>query len=180
VIIDPVDFSDKPYKVPNQEENRDFAAFLESKEEELAVKYLLGSEMWEEFKAALDGSDPIDPIWETLRDGGFYDYQDKQYVYKGWVDMIRPAILSEWAPESTFKLTNIGYVENHAPDKAKLIEDQYPFQVKHWNKFVSKVGYNYPYGYSQKNTFYGFMKANEDDYPNWHFRCPKYKNRFDL
>jgi hypothetical protein len=180
VIIDPVDFSDKPYKVPNQEENRDFAAFLESKEEELAVKYLLGSEMWEEFKAALDGSDPIDPIWETLRDGGFYDYNNVQYQYKGWVDLVRPGIFSEWIPETTMKLTNIGFITNAAPDKAKLAEDHYPFQVTHWNKFVSKVGYNYPYGYSRKNTFYGFMKANEDDYPNWHFRCPKYKNRFDL
>lgn len=179
MIIDPTDFTDKPYKVPNQEENRDFVAFIESKEEEVA-RMILGVELWEEFKEGLATSDPIDTIWETLRDGDYYEYNNIQYYYSGWVDLVRPAIFSEWVPETTHKITNIGYVENHAPDKAKLIEDSYPFQVKHWNKFVNKVGYQYPYGFSQKNSFYGFMKANVDNYPNWQFTCPRYKNRFDL
>lgn len=180
MIIDPTDFDVKPYKIPNQEENRDFIAFIEEREDELAIKYLLGSELWEEFKAALDGSGPLDSIWETLREGGFYDYQDKQYEYKGWVDMVRPAIFSEWVPETTYKLTNIGYVENAAPDKAKLIEDPYPHMVQHWNKFVEKVGYAHQYGYNYKNSFYGFMKAHTDDYPTWVFKCPRYKNRYDI
>lgn len=180
MIIDPTDFDVKPYKIPNQEENRDFMAYIEEKEDELAIKYLLGSELWEDFKTGLESSGPIESIWETLRDGGFYDHNGNQYQYKGWVDLVRPAIFSEWIPDTTYKLTNIGYVENSSPDKAKLIEDSYPFQVQHWNKFVEKTGYSYPYGYSCKNTFYGFMKAHEDDYPSWVFRCPRFKNRFDL
>lgn len=179
MIIDPIDFDDKPYKVPNQEENRDFVSFIESKEEELAVM-ILGQELWDEFKEALESSGVIDPIWDTLKEGDYYDHQDKQYHYKGWVDMIRPGIFSEWLPQTTYKLTNIGYVENNAPDKATLMEDQYAFQVHHWNNFVSKVGYSYPYGYNYKNSFYGFMKANSEDYPSWHFKCPRYKNRYDL
>lgn len=179
MIIDPTDFDDKPYKVPNQEENRDFVAFIEAKEEELAIM-ILGSELWEEFKEGLATSAPVDTIWEFLRDGGFYDYNDTQYQYKGWVDMIRPGIFSEWAPEGTYKLTNVGYVVNNATEKSTLAEDQYAFQVTHWNKFVSKVGYSYPYGYNYKNSFYGFMKANSEDYPSWHFKCPRYKNRYDL
>lgn len=180
MIIDPTDFNDKPYKVPNQEENRDFEAFIAEKEEELAVQYLLGSELWEEFKEALASSGPLDSIWEVLKDGGFYDHNNKQYQYKGWVDMIRPGIFADYLPETTYKLTNIGYVENNAPDKSKLIEDQYPFHVKHWNNFVQKVGYSYPYGYNYKNSFYGFMKAHKDDYPSWVFKCPRFKNRYDF
>lgn len=180
MIIDPTDFDVKPYKIPNQEENRDFLSFLEEKEEELAVKYLLGSELWEEFKAALEDSGSIDSIWTALKDGAFYDYNDVQYEYKGWVHMVRPAIFSEWVPETTMKLTNIGYVTNSAPDKATLIEDHYPFQVTHWNKFVQTVGYSSRYRYNYKNSFYGFMKANEDNYPSWQFNCPGFKNRYDI
>lgn len=180
MIIDPTDFNDRPYRIPNQEESRDFLNFLQAKEEELAVKYLLGRELWDEFSEALAGSDPIDPIWESLRDGDYYEYQGKNYHYKGWVDMIRPGIFSEWLPEGAYKLTNIGYVVNDAPDKSKLIEDQYPFQVQHWNKFVSNVGYDYPYGYNCRHSFYGFMQANKSDYPSWQFKCPRYKNRYDI
>jgi hypothetical protein len=187
MIIDPTDFNDRPYKVPNQEESRDFISFIDLTEEQLATGSnpdlgcsLLGQELWDEFKLALESSGPLEEKWEKLRDGEIYEYQNKQYHYKGWVDMIRPGIFSEWIPNLTYKLTNIGYVENSAPQVSKLIEDQYPFQVQHWNKFVSKVGYSYPYGYNYKNSFYGFMKVNIADYPSWVFKCPRYKNRFDL
>lgn len=187
MIIDPTDFTDRPYKVPNQDESRDFINFIEEKEIELAtgtleeeVCNLLGQQLWDEFKEALESSGPLDEKWEKLRDGEIYEYSNKQYHYRGWVDLIRPAIFALWLPISTYKLTNIGFVENSAPEKSKLIEDQYPFQVKYWNKFVSKVGYQHPYGYNYKNSFYGFMKANTEDYPSWAFKCPRYKNRYDL
>ena len=179
MIIDPTDFDVKPYLIPNQEENRDFLEWLEAKEDELA-RMILGNELWEEFDATVNGSGTIDEIYEALRDGATYDYNGRNYRYAGWVDMIRPGIFSEWLPETTYKLTNIGYVENNAADKSKLIEDQYQFQVHHWNKFVSKVGYQYPYGYNCRDSFYGFMKANEENYPDWVFKCPRYKNRYDL
>lgn len=187
MIIDPTNFNDRPYKVPNQEESRDFISFIGETEDQLATGThpeerccLLGSELWEEFKTALESSGPIDAIWETLRDGGFYEYNNVQYQYKGWADLVRPGIFSLWLPEAVYKLTNVGYVVNDTTDKASLIEDQYPFQVKYWNKFVDNVGYKAHYGYNYKNSFYGFMKANEDNYPSWHFKCPRYKNRYDL
>ena len=179
MIIDPTDFNDRPYKVPNQEESRDFISFIEEKEEELGIM-ILGQELWDEFTEALASSGPLDTIWEELRDGGLYDYQNKQYNYAGWVDMVRPGIFAEWLPQTTWKLTNVGYIENSTPDKATLVDNQYDFHVHHWNKFVSKVGYSYPYGYNCKNSFYGFMTAHADDYPTWDFRCPRYKNRYDL
>lgn len=179
MIIDVTDFNDRPYKVPNQEESRDFQAFIEMKEEELG-RMILGNALFEEFRDALEGSAPIDSIWDGLRDGASYDYQGRTYRYKGWVDMFRDGIFSEWLPNLTYKLTNVGFIENATPQQAKLLEDQYPFQVHYWNKFVSKVGYQHGYGYSCKDSFYGFMKANSSDYPSWVFKCPRYKNRFDL
>lgn len=187
MIIDPTDFTDRPYKVPNQEESRDFISFIEETEEQLAtgnltgeVCNLLGDELWHEFNDQITGSGVIEERFELLRDGEIYTYNNKQYHYKGWVEMIRPAIFSLWLPQSNMKLTNIGYVENSAPQQSKLMEDQYQFQVNHWNKFVSKVGYSYPYGYNCHSTFYGFMKVHATDFPTWTFRCPRYKNRYDL
>ena len=181
MIIDPTDFLDRPYKIPNQEESRDFLKFIEDKEDELA-RLLLGNDLWEEFDSAINGSGVLDTIYERLRDGATYEYNNKTYRYAGWVDMIRPGIFSEWLPNTTMKLTNIGYVVNDAPDKSKLLDNQYEFQVSHWNKFVSKVGYHPAYGYQYRDSFYGFLKVNSDDYSSWSFTCPriKLKNRFDL
>jgi len=176
MLISPTDFLDRPYKVPNQEESRDFITFIEEKEEELG-RMILGNELFELFRDALEGSGTLDDIWVAIRDGANYPYNNEVYEYKGWVDMIRPAIYSQWLPNLTYKLTNIGYVENNAPEMSSLIEDQYPFQVINWNKFVNKVGY----GYTCKDSFYGFMKAYyEENYPTWVFTCPRYINRYDL
>jgi len=180
MIIDVSDFRKRPYKIPNQEESQDFQEFVEAKEIELATKYLLGWELWEEFAAALEASGALDAKWEALRDGGTYEYSGVEYKFGGWVDLVRPGIYSEWLPNISDKLTNIGVINNSAPQQSKFIEDQYPFQVGTWNKFVSKVGFHTAYGYNCKDTFYGFMLANEADYENWEFRCPPLKNRFDL
>lgn len=179
MIIDPNDFSDRPYKVPNQEESRDFLSFLESKEDELA-RIILGHELWEEFDAAVNGSGELDAIYVALRDGAEYQHNGKPYRYNGWVDVVRPGIFSEWLPNLTHKLTNIGYVANSPTDKSTLLENQYEFQVLHWNKFVQKVGVSTRFGYNCKDSLYGFLTANAADYPDWNFTCPPYKNRYDL
>lgn len=186
MIIDATDFTNRPNKVPNQEESRDFISFIEAEEEAFACWHheehfqLLGKELWEEFKAALAGSGTLETKWQNLKDGAEYTYQGKTYRYGGWVDMIRPGIYARWIPNIPYKLTNIGYVENSAPEKSKLLEDQYPFVVQEWNKFVDKVGHAHQYGYNYRNSFYGFMKANASDYPSWVFKCPHLKNRHDL
>jgi hypothetical protein len=181
MILDSTDFVDRPYKVPNQEESRDFISFIEEKEEEL-LRMILGDELYDEFAAGLETSGTVEQIWTDLKgeEGVSYEYSGKNYTYKGLKDLLKPGVFSEWMPLSTYKFTNIGFIENNAPQQSKLIDDQYAFQVDYWNKFVSKVGYSYPYGYNCKNTFYGFMKAHSSDYPSWVFKCPRYKNRYDL
>lgn len=186
MIIDVSDFDNRPYKVPNQPESPDFEAFIEQAEEELAIKYLLGVELWEEFQTALESSGPLDAKWSALKDGATYVNGGVTYKYKGWVDMVRPAIYSQWHPEGTWKFTNVGWVENNANsapqagNQSKLIDDPYPFMVKYWNEFITKVGFEVSYGYNCKHSFYGFMKANESDYDNWVFNWPHFKNRHDI
>lgn len=179
MIIDTTDFVNRPCKVPNQEESRDFISFLETQEEEYG-KMLLGYPLWEEFKAGLVTSGTIEQRWLDLKNGAEYEYSSKVYKYTGWVDMIKRAIMHDWVPLTTWKLTNIGFVENNAPQQSKLIDDPYPLMVEHWNEFVKKVGGNHNFAYNCKESFYGFMKANESDYDGWRFTCPHFKNRHDL
>lgn len=180
MIIDVSDFQKRPYKIPNQEESPDFEEFVAAKEIELATKYLLGWELWNEFTAALEASGSLDQKWIDLRDGAEYESSGVTYKYAGWIDLVRPAIYSEWLPSISEKLTNVGMINNSAPQQAKYIEDQYPFQIGKWNEFVSKVGFVTWYGLNCRDTFYGFMKANESDYDAWEFNCPPLKNRFDI
>jgi hypothetical protein len=187
MIIDATNFRDRPYKVPNQEESRDFISFIEQAEEQIArgtvpgeKVCLLGSALWDEFQAGLATSGEIEARWVAIRDGANYTHNGKTYHYPGWVEMLTPGIFALWVPNIPYKLTNIGYVENDAPDKSTLLDDQYPFIVNAWNDFVSKVGGNRNYAYTCIDSFYGFMKANESDYDNWVFRCPHFKNRHDL
>jgi hypothetical protein len=187
MIIDATDFIQRPYKVPNQPEARDFVSIIESLEKTLAdgtildeCCSLLGVDLWSAFEAGLASSGTVEQHWLDLKNGSDYQYAGKTYKYSGWVNMIRPGIFAKWIPETTFKLTNIGFVENSAPDKSKLMDDNYPFIVKHWNEFARAVGYQPECGYNYKNSFYGFMKANESNYPEWVFKCPTFKNRHDL
>lgn len=173
-MIDVTDFTARPYKVPNQNESHEFADFIADKEAELAGRYLLGWELWEEFKAALEGSGALEDRFEKLRDGEYYTYNGVQYKYSGWVDLVRPGIYADWIPKIAEKQTNVGVVRNSPVQQATLEEDQYPFSVGPWNEFVKKAGC------SQINSFYGWMKSREDEFDNWEYCQPPRRNRWDV
>lgn len=173
MIIDVTDFTNRPTKVPNQEESRDFSSFIGNAEKELAVKYLLGYSVWTEFLAATEGSGTLQEPWASLKNGADYTHYGKTYRYEGWVDMIKPAIWSMWVPRGSYKFTNVGHVENMPTDKSTLIDNE-QFIVEQWNSFASKVGICY----NRINSFYGFMKANESDFDDWCLNLPGTRNRF--
>lgn len=188
MIIAVSDFVNRPYKLPNEPESPDFEDFIEAVEEEIAIKYLLGVELWEAFNDEVNssGSGVPSDFFAKLRDGSTYTYSGILYKYNGWVDLIRPALYSNWQPEGTYKFTNVGWTRNKANsapqgyNQSELIEDQYQFHVKHWNDFASKVGCNGRNCYNRKNTFYGFMKSEEGNFDDWVFSCPAFKNRYDF
>lgn len=186
MIIAKTDFVDRPFKIPNQNEAQDLESFIEDIEERIAMGTLdecitlLGVELWREFESAVNTSGTIEAKWLALRDGADYVYNGVTYRYNGWVDMIRPLIYSRWLPATTDKVTNIGMIKNSAPQQSKLTDDYYPSVVSNWNETAKKVGCQPNCGYNYKNSFYGFMKANESDYDNWVFKCPQFKNRHDF
>ena len=180
MIIDVSDFTSRPYKVPNQPESPDFAEFVEDKEIELATRYLLGWDLWELFNEAVNGSGALEDRFTDLLNGAFYEYAGINYKYEGWKNLVRPGIYADWMPNISSKLTNIGVVRNDSPQQSKLEEDQYPFSVGPWNRFVKLSGFNGTHGYNYRNTLYGFLKVNEATYPEWEYNCPPFRNRFDL
>lgn len=186
MILTPEDFLDRPFRVPNQEESSDFSNFIEVKETELLIN-LLGYELYLEFKEALEGSGDIEDKWTELRDGADYTYNEKLYRYGGLVDLLRPAIFSLWMNEGIYKFTNSGWLTNNPAlaNNAGPVStpvDQEDFRIKNWNEYVRKAGVEGtdPKYLTDKPSFYGFMKANEEDYEEWVFTSPCFENRFSL
>ncbi len=179
MFIEVTDFTERPYRIPNQNESTDLLSFLSTEEARLAIENLLGYDLWKDFVEAYDaslesGADPLDQKWSKIIEGAEYTYGSYLMKYNGWVDLLRPALYSLWIPKGSQKLTNIGYVENAPPQQSTLI-DSFPSEVESWNQFVKKSGI-----YEHCHTFYGFMYENRADYPNWIYNPPRMKNRFDF
>lgn len=168
------DFINRPYRVINQEESRDFQAFIEKQEVKLLID-LLGYSLWAEMEEDLKSSNPSE-IFTALKNGAEYTFNGKTYKYNGLVDLLIPAVFSRWIDQNNYKLTAAGFVQTSPSQENLTVVDPEPFIVAAWNDYVSKVGECY----NQKNTLYGFMKANEDEFPNWEFTLPTLKNRYGL
>lgn len=173
MLLSTSDFTVRPYRIINIEESRDFIDFAKAKEKDI-LKSILGYSLWKDIDQ-MDGGSSVDASLTALVDGGEYLYLGVQYEYHGLVDLLKPAVMSLWIEKNNFRFTSSGYVES-APQENTTLLDPQPFIVELWNEYVSKVGECY----NQKGTLYGFMKANEEDYPDWEFTLPTLKNRFGL
>lgn len=181
MILQLTDFTDREYKIPNQNESRDLESWIERHETAL-LKELLGYELWKQFTEGLETSGDIEQKWIDLRDGAEYEYGDRTYKYDGLVDLLRPAIFSKWVPVGTWKLTNSGMVQNNqTPENSVTLDNVDEFLTVRWNEFVTKCN---GHCLNQRNTFYGFMKADEaadePNYPDWDFTEQRFKNRYGL
>lgn len=167
------DFEDRPYRIQDQEENKDLESFLASTEEDILRK-LLGTALYNDFIAGIGVGSP-DQKWIDLRDGDVYTYGGVEYEYKGLVDLLVPCIFAYWVKETNDKYTNSGTVRNSpamnstAISPARRISEAYA-------RFCSKVGNECEYC----DTLYGFILANESDYPDWVFKEPEPMNQFDI
>jgi len=75
MFVDSTDFTDIPYKIPNQEETRAFVDWIEAEETKI-LKEVLGLPLYNAFIEGLDTSGSIEQKWLDLRDGAEYDYSD--------------------------------------------------------------------------------------------------------
>lgn len=180
MIIDVTDFLERPYKIPNQDESKDFNSFLSSAEEDILIS-LLGYELYAAFLEGLDSSGDIAEIWTALRDGAEYEFVGKTYKYNGLKDLLKPELYSFWMTAGQYKFTNTGWLVNRPAlgrDGGQVSDtiDADEFRIQYHNEFVRKVGING----NLANTFYGFMVANEENYENWEFTQPLLTNRYSL
>ncbi len=180
MILDPSDFDERPYRIPNQEESRDFIPFIEKKEKEILVS-LFGYEFYKELIEGLDTSGTVEQIYTDLVDGVDYTSGGKTYEYQGLIYTLVPAIYSMWVDKNAYKFTNIGHVNNNSPQQSTTIDNE-PFVVEAWNDYCKRVG-TYKCGdrstwNDRKNTLWGFYQANKADYPAICFDPPEFKNRF--
>lgn len=167
------DFEVRPYRIPDQEENKDLEDFLGEMEESVLRK-LLGTALYNEFITAIDGVSPAQK-WIDLRDGDTYTFGGEEYEYKGLVDLLVPCLFAYWVKENSDKYTNSGTVRNSpamnstAVSPARRISEAY-------SKFCDKVGNECEYC----DTLYGFLLANESSYDDWVFKEPEPMNQFDI
>lgn len=168
MFLDPSDFEDVPYRIPNQEESRSLQDFIDKKEAEY-LKKVLGLSFYNAFMAGLNTSGEVDEIWVNLRDGAEYD--DGKYSYAGVKELLKPVIYSDWLDFNYRKLSNGGMVVNTGQNNSEAVNpiDEIVFG---WNEFVKQVGHmpncwGHSYTNYYNNTLRGFLDANSDDYEDW-------------
>lgn len=171
MFLDPSDFEDAPYAIPNQEESRSLQDFIDQKEAEY-LKKVLGLSFYNEFIEGLNTSGDIDPIWEALRDGDDYISGGQSYQWLGIKDLLKPVIHSQWLEINYRKWSNGGMIVNNGQNNTTSVNpiDEIVFG---WNQFVGKAGTGFYWWYncysagSIDGTLRGFLDANSDDYTGW-------------
>lgn len=172
-----IDFINRPYRVPNQNESTDFSAWLTQTESDV-MESLLGWDLWTSFQTALLDDYPAQK-WEDLRDGAEYTYGGYTWKWKGLNDMLVPILYSKWLETYYNKLSNIGIGLN-AKDDYTVINPAVAISQAQ-NVFARMAGANRTYS----NSLYGFLLANyETDYTEWKptvdWQDPGLMNVFDL
>jgi hypothetical protein len=175
MFVSITDFDYQPYNIPNidSESNR-FNPFRDDYEE-LILKRMLGIQLYNEFIAALEEDYP-DQKWLDLRDGATYILCDKTYEWRGLITRkgaLVPYLYAMW--------TSIGYLQyqgtGYTFPKNENSETLGPIgSTAAYSNFLMMVGYKC----NHVNTLYGFLKANESDYPNILWTDPGSYNSFDL
>ena len=168
MFLDPSDFEDVPYLIPNQEESRSLQEYIDTKEA-YYLKKVLGLSFYNEFIAGLETSGVIEQKWIDLKDGKEYTVGEgdsaNEYEYSGIKDLLKPAIYSNWLEDNYRKWSNGGMIVNTAQNNATAVN---PIDeiAGNWNEFVRKIGGGCFWQY-QENTLYGFLTEETDTYEGW-------------
>jgi hypothetical protein len=176
MFVAATDFDYQPYNIPNhQEVLNSFEAFVNDYEE-LILKRMLGVQLYNEFVTALEEDYP-DEKWLNLKDGATYQIDGKTYEWVGLMTRkgaLVPYLYAMW--------TSFGYQE-YTGQKVYVfpkIENSEPIgpvgSTSAYAQFLLMVGYKC----KSINTLYGFLKANESDYPSLQWTDPGSYNAFDL
>lgn len=176
MFLEPTDFLDKPYKVPNQEESRDFVAFIEATEAKY-LKAILGLQLYNDFIEGLEDSGTVEQKWTDLKDGANYTYSDVLYEWRGVKAMLKPVVYSEWLTINFRRWTSSGMIINTGQQNSGAVNPDQEI-IRGWNEFVDLLGCRSGmYWYSPlnyHNNLYGFLYTNSADYNDWDFSLTTY------
>lgn len=164
MFLEPVDFEDEPYVIPNQVESRDLQNYIDKKEA-YYLKRIMGVSFYNDFIEGLETSGTIEDKWLALRDGGEYESGNVTYQYGGIKELLRPAIYSDWLTDNYRKWSNGGMIVNDGQNNTTAVN---PIDeiVGAWNDFVGMLGLTC-YHWSNRNSFIGFMSDHASDYEGW-------------
>lgn len=172
MIITSSDFTVRPYKIINLEENKDFADFRDYEEAKI-LKKILGLDLYDQFVAGI-GVNPIDAKWSSLRAGGIYEYTSKNYTYEGMLAFLKPYIYAMWLRATYDKHTASGIVISK-PTESEVISPATRI-CNAYRDFQLQVGSSQ----SMKGTLYGYLHVNNTTYEDWAFEDPGGMNVFNL
>lgn len=171
-MVELSNFDNRPYRIPNQEEFKDLTDFIEAAEIAI-LKKLFGITLYEAYVAGIAAPTP-DQKWVDLRDGTTYTYNEVEYEYRGLIELLVPCIYSMWLQENRDTVTSAGVVMKSS-DRADRLSPGWRI-TRAFNDYSRQVGDFW----HQEGTLYGFMKVNEDNYPDWVFEPPGTMNEFGL
>lgn len=184
MFVTPDDFV-FPYNLPDSSDAPTVLSDLIDYAEPEILRSLLGAATYQDFLDGVlvdpDAEEPefkpnaeIDQKWLDLRDGAEYTYKEKVYQYTGLKLFLKPYLYQEWISRNAEDVTLFG-VSQPDVENAKIVS---PGRIisKEYNKFSRLVGNCEQYC----DTFWGFMKANEETYPDWLFKNPSRKNSMGL
>ncbi len=188
MFLEPTDFLEKPYKVPNQEESKDFVAFIEATEAKY-LKAILGLQLYNDFIDGLEDSGIVEQKWTDLKYGTTYTYSDVLYEWAGIKTLLKPVVYSEWLTINFRRWTSSGMIINTGQQNSGAVNPDQEI-IRAWNEFVDLLGgsgYGWPVQWltthNYKNTIYGFLQVNSTDYNDWDFSLTTYfqhRNIMDL
>jgi hypothetical protein len=140
MILTEADFDIPPYNIPNIQKVRNtFESYRDLKEEEV-LRFLLGDDIYDAFKAGVNGvdEDDIAQRWKDLRDGASYTYLGRSYRYTGLKKLLIPYFYSEWVNDHWKPFSGIGVVT----PKGENATVKYPLQniMNSWNEFCFLAG----------------------------------------
>jgi hypothetical protein len=165
MILEGSDFLNRPYRIPNQFESKDFSSWLQG-EERTICNSILGVELTSELFEALNSSS-METRFDNLINGNG--------LFLGLKNVLKPSVYYSWLDVDKFKLTATGIITNDKPANSTAVPNNFEFQVKAWNEFVKLVGH---VGCKDNSTMWYYMNSNKVDFPTWKFTPQKLKNRF--
>lgn len=195
MFTEPQDYNLTPYNVVDAETSNTFAAFIDAEEKKRLIK-ILGRPLYDALIAGL--AEPIPKQkWLNISVGCDYTQFGKRFHWDGLVESLIPYIYGEWLRHDTASESGNGVVETENENATTISPVR--LMAEAWNDFARRIGGDCEddvyYHERNKNTLYGMLLANKDDYEsvatdagyvnfyhylNEEFGYPGLKNMFNI